>query len=478
MTLLKRMWKWLAASSSRAARKGHPDLYPLNVAALAQELNLVDEGRRLGEAGIPESDAKTLTGPEAAVVQKVEKARQDYIDWAVIRLNIHNRDLGRRRLTRETVDQALQAHKMFNRSADALLTGRESLVRRLRDSAVNQLAELAAFQARHSLARDARTPRHKLLTWGLLIFLIVVEGVLNASFFAQGVSTGLIGGFFYAVVPAGINVVVTFFSGKHLVCYIRRNQVRWKIAGVVSLLATLVFMTTMGLGIAHLRDSLTADAVEPAAAALQAMKDSPLRLRDIFSWLLFAVSVLGGGLALADGMTSDDPYPGYGPIYRRAQQAVDNHEDEIAALRADLERKKDDQLEVLDRIIAESRANVAALASLIDDKAATALRLSNALQDADNALDALLSLFRTANQLHRNGTPRPTCFDIRPKLRPVKVPDFDTTADKALLDEDRYTLKTLLGEIQGIRACIQEAFNQRFDVFEPLDAHFPRKERV
>ena len=80
MGLAERFWNWLSASASGAPRKGHPDLYPLDVSQLTKELRLVEEGKRLGEAGLPAPDAKTLSGPEAAIVQRVEKARQDYVD--------------------------------------------------------------------------------------------------------------------------------------------------------------------------------------------------------------------------------------------------------------------------------------------------------------------------------------------------------------------------------------------------------------
>ena len=49
MGLIARFWNWLTASAIAQPRKGHPDLYPIDIDKLAKELNLVVEAKRLGE---------------------------------------------------------------------------------------------------------------------------------------------------------------------------------------------------------------------------------------------------------------------------------------------------------------------------------------------------------------------------------------------------------------------------------------------
>ena len=93
MGLLERLWNWLTSSGSRKPRKAHPDLYPIDVERIAKDLQLVEQAKRLGEAGLPAVEATVISGPEAAIVQRVEKARQDYVDWGALRLNVLNTDL-------------------------------------------------------------------------------------------------------------------------------------------------------------------------------------------------------------------------------------------------------------------------------------------------------------------------------------------------------------------------------------------------
>jgi hypothetical protein len=476
MGLAERFWNWLRTSTRSAPKKGHPDLYPIDVAKLTKELRLAEEGERLGKAGLPPADAKTLSGPEAAIVQRVEKARQDYVDWAVRRLTVLSQDLGKRNVT-QAVNRARQADKEFERKASGALSELEGLLRTLGDTAKRLKGELETFRTTHDIAREPNFPSSSgvYFRYAILLLLILIEGTINAGFFAYGLSTGLIGGFATAGVLAAFNVIVAFAFGKFFVCYWYHTRIGQKVMGLIGFFAAVAVMTGVGLGIAHYRDSLTAEAADAAKTALQTLRASPFELRDAFSWALFGISIAFGLAALFDGLYSDDPYPGYGAIARRAQQAIDDHEDELATMRATLEELKNDELKVLDRTLQESQAAVAVFQSLIEDKKAAGSRLSTALRDADNSLAALLSRFRTENELHRGDVPRPKHFDSKPQLLALQLPDFDTTADEAALKQQSELVESLLAEAQQVRARIQESFNQQFDRLKPLDSHFPRK---
>jgi hypothetical protein len=439
-------------------------------------LRLVEEGKRLGEAGLPAPDAKTLSGPEAAIVQRVEKARQDYVDWAVLRLNVLCQDLGKRNVT-QAVNRARQADKEFERKASAALSEQEGMLRRLGETARRLKGELEDFQARHRIAREPNFPSTsgQYLRVAILVLLVVVEGMANAGFFSQGLSTGLLGGFATAGVLATLNVVTAFAFGKFTVRYWNHTSIGWRLLGFGCFFLAVAAMTCIGLGIAHYRDGLTSESANAAKTALQTLRASPFELRDAFSWALFGISIVFGFASLFEGLYSDDLYPGYGPIARRAQVAIDDHEDEMATMRSTLEELKDEELKAFDRTLQESQAAVAAFQSLIEDKKAAGYRLSTALRDADNSLAALLGKFRTENELHRGGVARPGYFDDKPELLALRLPDFDTTADDVSLKQQSELVTNLLAEAQQVRARIQESFNQQFDRLKPLDTHFPWK---
>lgn len=476
MELLERLWNWLTSSGRREPRKAHPDLYPINVERIAKDLQLLEQAKRLGDAGLPAPEAVSISGPEAGVVQRVEKARQDYVDWGALRLNVLNTDLSRRDITKD-VNRARQADKEFERKASALLTEQDAVVRGLGEIARKRKAELESFRTEHHLVREADSPTgaRSYLLYSVLLLLVAFEGVLNAKFFAQGLDSGWIGGLIEAGIMAGINVSIAFLMGKFAVPYVNHCRIFPRMLGILALLAAFAIMGCIGLGIAHYRDSLTAEIANPAKAALDAFIEHPFRLRDFFSWALFAISLVFGVLSLFDGLFSDDRYPGYGSISRRTQTAIDDHEAELDALREALEELKNEELQGLDSTVKRAQADVVVFESLIHDKQMAGSRLSTALLDADNSLDALLKKFRTENELHRNGTPRPAYFDSQPDLRPIHPPDFGTASEQAALQEQRNLVSILLVEEQDIRARIQAAFTQHFDRLKPLDSHFPSK---
>lgn len=473
MRLLKKVINWLTTANSSSPKKGHPDLYPISVTKLTKELNLIPEAKRLGEAGIPSPDDTLPSGPESAAIQRVEKARQDYVDWAVLRLAVLNKDLSKRNITQE-INHARQADKEFERKASAQLGVKDNLLRKLHEVAIKSKAELDAFKSKHCLTNDARFPTgtKEFLQYMILVALIVFEGILNSTFFAQGLDTGLIGGAFQAMLLAALNVITAYCFGRFPVRYINHVQVGWKVLGFLSLFASIVLMVIIGFSIAHYRDALTSEMVDPARAALQSILAHPLQLRDFFSWALLAISVSFGVMSLVDGLLSDDLYPGYGAISKRTQQAIEDFEEELNTLREKLEELKNEELKALEQTIQHSQADVALFASLINDKRTAKLRLMTALRDADNSLVAVLHNFRTENQIHRKGLPRPAYFDVGPNLRPLMLPDFDTTKDEESLVAQRDLVNMLLSEEQAIRARIQAAFNQQFDQLRPLNTHF------
>lgn len=477
MGLLERVWNWLTSSGARKPRKAHPDLYPIDVERIAKDLQLVEQAKRLGEAGLPAPEAAVISGPEAAVVQRVEKARQDYVDWGALRLNVLNTDLSRRDITKD-VNRARQADQEFERKASALLAEQDATVRGLGEIARKRKQELDSFRLEHQLSREAHFPTGSggFLRYAILVALVVVEGVLNAKFFAQGLDTGLLGGFTEAGIMASINVGVAFLIGKFAIPYANHVRTFPKILGFIALAVALAVMGCIGLGIAHYRDSLTAEISNPAKAALDAFLAHPLQLKDFFSWALFAISAAFGLGSLFDGLFSDDLYPRYGSISRRAQSAVDDHEAELNTLRIALEDLKDEALSGLDSALKHAQADVAVFESLIQDKQMAGSRLSTALLDADNSLDALLKKFRTENELHRSGVPRPAYFDSQPNLKPIKPPSFEVAAEESALNEQKSLVSTLISEEQEIRARIQASFTQQFDRLKPLEFHFPSKE--
>lgn len=472
MRLLERLKHWATASTRSVPAPRHPDLHPINVPKLANELKLKEQAQRLGAGGIPAADAEALCGPEAAVVQKIETYRQGYFDWAVARQNLLSADIGKLQVTSD-VNRALHADQEFKRKAAKALSERDADLRTMAQSAAKAQSELDAFRTRHGLEREARIPSGGRLffLYSILGLVVIIEGLVNANFFAHGMDSGLLGGLMMAMLLATVNVALAFTLGKLVVRYVFHRNLAVKVVGGVCVLGAIGLVMAIGFGIAHFRDSLQAEAAQPAQAAYAALVSGALP-HDVMSWLLFAVSCFFGFLALLEGVATDDPYPGYGKVYRRTKQVIDDYNFELEGLRAELQELKDDALEELDTTLKDAQSTLAVFETRIDEKDAAALRLKTALQNADHSLAALLGEFRSENELHRNGLARPRYFNKQPELRELPFPDFSTTGDRGELATHRILVQALLDEIQSIRARIQEAFNHQYDLLKPLGTHY------
>ncbi|GHU11816.1 hypothetical protein AGMMS50225_18210 [Betaproteobacteria bacterium] len=471
--LLSRFWKWLTANEVRAAENKHPDLYALSDSALAEELDLVAEAARLGAAGLPGPDETRLSAPEAQVVHRIERARLDYTDWANLRLRIINEDLSRLDV-RPVVNRALQVDAEFARAASALLDVREPDMRALEQAALRRESELAEFRQRNHLHRDAHYPTGGKLFFrcALLAFLILLEGVANAFFFAQGVATGLLGGFVTALLLASVNVLHAVLQGRFTIPFLFHANLLLKLFGLAFLVATLVLIGAIGLGISHYRDALSVDAENAALVAINALKATPFVLHDLMSWALFAVSLLSALIALFDGLFMSDTYPLYGSKTRRAREAEEDLSEGLDELREELNALKEDSLKQLGDCMTQVQRLLTQQESLIQSKEGAKARLATALHDAEHCMDALLALFRQENQLHRGRRAAPLTFAQRPPLTPLPVPDFAVDSARHSLELQRQAADELTTRVETIRASIQAAFNREFDKLKPLGSQF------
>ncbi len=460
---------WLFDKRRQKYKITHPDLYVLDVETLAKELAIADEAKTLGGAGIPSPDATVLCGIESTIVHRVHKARLDYVDWAQGRLQAINESLNRRDVS-QLVERALQADQEFARKASSLFAENSSLIAKLAGSEKKTRMELESFRQRHSLEREAQYPTGAVsfFRYSLLALLILIEGLLNAWFFAQGLAGGLLGGFVAAASSALLNLVSAFLIGKFLIPVVFHRQVWRKLIGIVAMAPSVGLITVISLAIAHYRDALVLDVTNPARYAWETLQLTPFGLNDVFSWLLFGISVFFAIVAVFDGLYSDDLYPGYGRMTRRAKDARDEFHDEVDGLREELESLRQAEIDTLDESLHQAQSLIAQSADYIASKKSAESRLATAISDADHCMQALIKRFRDTNAIYRNGTPTPGYFNKNPPLPPIVVPNFAVAQDEAELAHQTAKFASLQQKINDIRANIQVAYNQEYDRLKPL----------
>ena len=457
----------LATARRKLAQINQPAPPRIPVEQTAKELDLEAEARRLAAAGLPAPGETALTAIEAKAVQRVETVRNDCVRWASARLRML--DGPPREDVALLVTEALAADKSFERQAVAIVAEHDHVIEDLAQHAEVRERELADFRIRNQLSRPATYPEGgaTFARYAVLLALIVIEGIANAYFFSQGLESGLLGGFLAAGLFAAVNLVTAFVLGKHAVPFVFHGNRVVMTLGVFAAGFAVICMICVGLTIAHFRDALVADAAEPARAAWLALKAAPYALRDVMSWLLFAISVLFAAFALFDGLSSDDLYPGYGRVARRAQQSRDDYLGELQLVRSRLEAVKAEELARIERTLQKTRALIAEGEATVREKKWARTQVEAALLDAESCLGTLLKIFRDENQLHRGSLPPPRYFGTRPALQKLALPDFGTDDDRAKLDAHARLVEQLMSQADTLRANIEKRFAAYVEQLRP-----------
>ncbi|MFS8980897.1 hypothetical protein PO002_41980 [Cupriavidus necator] len=472
--LWERLKSWLFRSPKPTYEPSHPTLNPINIEQLTVELRLKEDAQRLGAQGVPAQASTILSGPEMAVLHRVEKQRQEYMQWGAIRLANVNNDIHSCNFI-QRINSALAADETFESNVNAVITRRDSQLQRLAQAKNSKQDELQRFRDANGLTRDARLPS-KLNRWSkraVLFLCVLVEGLLNANFFAQGLDDGLVGGFFYAFLLALVNVSLAFVIGRHLIPYVVHVRSGLKLVGLLGVALMLICVGGVGLAIAHFRDTLTAGVPDAAVATLQAWRNSPFELHDIMSWLLFLLSACFGLSAGIAGLSFLDRYPGYTEITEEATEASDEYEDELHDLMDELDEERDTAVSSVEVTLRDAQEALRRLGGAIRTKQESGINFLHEMQEAERALAPLLMTFRTENTLARQSVPVPAYFNSIPTLEELPLPDFSVESDETTLTQQKALVDQLLAEEQAIRSRIQNAFNQRYQLLRPLNTQFP-----
>jgi len=182
---------------------------------------------------------------------------------------------------------------------------------------VDVRAELNNFRLVNKLTkREAYYPQSYILHFAWIFVFIFLEALVNAYFFGEASSLGLLGGIFIGFITSFFNVILSAISGfilryKNHVSYLK------KMIGLTTFLSLLGIILFIHLFIAHYREVLSVNSNVEIGAVLKPLLETPFALHDMESIILISLGLLVTLFSIIKGMSFDDEYPGYGKIYRR-----------------------------------------------------------------------------------------------------------------------------------------------------------------
>jgi hypothetical protein len=453
----------------------------LEVTAITKQFNLLEEARKLGELGLPSFHSKSITATEQEVVRYIEGVREQIQIQTLADLNRMDRLIHESQVHEFDLKPDILSND-FERKALIIFNEQNLWLQKLGTTANRRFKELEKFRLRHQLDRDAIYPDGTglFLRYALLFLLITFEGVFNSAFFAEGLSTGLLGGFLYAVSLASINVLTAFILGKTAVRWLFHIQPVVKAFGLLALGIALGFITTMALAIGHLRTVILLESANPTQEAWLALVNNPLGLNDLAAWILFLVTIGFGLASLIDGLFIDDLYPGYGAITRREKQATEEFEEEFEDVRASLEEVKQENIDALDDEIQRAKQFASRFRQQIEDKKTVFQSWMQKLNESEVALYACLRIFRAENNRHRKDALRPAYFDTLPTLRGVAIEKPDLSPYEQAHTHLQERIKLLEDSLPTRREKIYNLFDRHVEQLNFIQhpPTFSRKDAV
>ena len=120
------------------------------------------------------------------------------------------------------------------------------------------------------------------LHWGLLLFLLAVEAILNSRFFAETSEFGLLGGTMAAVTVSVVNVGLPLLVG-YFTYKLYYNRIVWsKYVGLMLAVALVILAAKFNFEVAEYRDLLLISSSKPPSSLPE----------------YYALLVIGGGIAI------------------------------------------------------------------------------------------------------------------------------------------------------------------------------------
>ena len=415
--MMTRLMAWLRrlfAPAPRPYLTATSTVRPLDVEVVREKWQPEEAGRGDGLRGFPSEDATASGGWES-----------DFRQWCVSELRRVHQDIS------DAIESSIRSIRQLD-AANGADRVRKIQVECDADLKVAQRTQQNAVHSAASAARDAEErlrgfrEAHQrsylpvrrispLLSWAILLVMFVIESAVNGLMFAGGSDFGIVGGVLRAAMFAAFNIALGAAAGWIAVRQLWHTHVGRRILGGLATSAAFIGALGLNIAIAHFRDASIMGLAENEAAqqALARIESAPFHFTDIFSWLLFGMGMAFWLIACVDAFKMDDPYPGYGPVSRASEAALEAYQEAIEGATAELTGIKQRAVDVINRLAEGESHYVSKRQGRQSQIASMRTGYLDHVETVENTFRRFASEYRRANKAARQGG-TPTYFDVVP----------------------------------------------------------------
>lgn len=418
--------KWLFGS--KAGRGFHPgtETFPsLHVDAIDRDLKLEKRGARDAKAGIPASDAESLSSTEQDVVARVGDFRKKGLDYYENQIAVYiNRIQG---AFSDRNDVEAEAKQFENRLKIEIQIC-ENYLQNAMKAVTGSDQKLKAYCVRHGVVGPPGKAKNTFLMVGVLFILFVVEVGLSGILFSEKNEMGLVGGMGIALIISGVNV------GACLLCgfgsrYVNLKSSFSKILGIMAILIFCIIFSGLNLTVAHFRDALEFHVWNTAGIqAIENLRNSVFGIDSFRSWVVAAFGAIVSVFAFIEGCLWKDRHPGYNHVFDAAEDAVTRYAKQYEQGQDQLDEIYTAARNQLRSHAQRMHANVQSAVDAVGSQSTLSRHLETFLKTCDQTVNQLHARYRDANVKMRS-EPRPKYFDREYSFEPYMVSDHLSNTD-------------------------------------------------
>jgi len=444
----------------RTEYKPSPGAYlPIDMAKLAEKLNVRELGRERGRHGVPSANAASFDEIEMQITEGIrayalseERRTHDQLTHYEQRLRAADPH-GIAADMRATATQSIGEFDAELLAAKSELKAAQMDVRERKD-AVN------AFKVQNRLRRPARPPKNHIFAIGILAALFLLETAPNALLFGAGDEMGFLGGYTVAILFSFLNLAFGFVGG--FLCWpntLHINTFR-RIAGSLTGIVLLLLTVLLNLLVAHLRSMTGAglDTSEATQRAWDVLLAHPFGLHDAVSIALAFVGVCFSLIALAEGFAWHDPYPGYTSVtkeHAEAEQRWSRLVDERLSFLDEVQKHHANELRAARGTLRDRQASIP---DILTQRARLLRNFDLHIQHVAGVGRYVLAAYRDANRAAREEDhPVPAHFDEPWDLTGISLPETPLVAPSASDAEWKVADDALEASMEKLQNRYQDA---------------------
>jgi hypothetical protein len=439
----------------------------LDVEDLCKQWRLEEIGEEDGKKNIPSSSTNSHGSNEQQVIASFSGVLIERKNQSISYIQDLERQFGNMKLS-EMVSQLNTFARSAKNSFEKIIQQAADELHSSKASYESLTKKYEKFKKVNVLEYEPHYPPSIFFLYALLAVEVVIETILNFSFFKNVSEDYIIGGVITALLLSLVNVgILGWVFGKNCFWYKNHIDPKMKIFGWSSFGLFLTLAILLNYFVANYR------VVATIATKSETIFNFNEVLNNMFSythslslndWFLFLIGFVAAIIAFVTSYNMDDAYPGYGNIHRQLEQSREEYNNTKTEIEEELDTIQKTQISEVSKLSDDLTVKHNISKSIIADEESYLLKLKNSHSYLEKACNVCLRKYQENNESTRS-KPEPKYFNKTFKFEDNFTLDNNVKNNKEIL-------KKISVYVDQIGVHLTKAKNEITNNYEVARDHF------